>query len=231
MRKMIALLFLLTGSAQAAALVGTNDIKNGSVTNAKLANMNNSTIKCNVSGSAAAPSDCTGQQVGTVVGALIGTNNLADLNSAATARTNLGLGTMATQASTGFLATALTTNSVWQGVAGTATQVGLGAAVPACSALSGTVVDWATSFCYTKTLSANTTLTFVNPVSGKNIQLRITNTGANYTLTLPNTAGAGTSVLWPGSTIPVLTTGQHSDIFTIFFDGTNYYGATPTQNY
>lgn len=59
-----------------------------------LANMANSTIKCNVSGGSAAPADCTGQQVGTIVGAMLGTNNLSEVSSAATSRTNLGFATI-----------------------------------------------------------------------------------------------------------------------------------------
>lgn len=102
---------------------------------------------------------------------------------------------------------------------------------PVCAAVSASQIDWSQGNCFTKTLAANTVLTFLNAQPGQTILARITNTSSNFTLTFPNTRGAGTSVLWPGSTVPILSVGQHSDLFTIFFDGTNYYGATPTQNY
>jgi uncharacterized membrane protein YdcZ (DUF606 family) len=79
--------------------------------------------------------------------------------------------------------------------------------VVACSAISGTSVDWSLGNCFTKTLSANTVLTFANKTPGQTIVLRIQNTAANYTLTFPNTNTAGNSVMWAASTIPTLTTG------------------------
>tara|TARA_R100001460_G_scaffold29593_3_gene58822 strand:+ start:1561 stop:2004 length:444 start_codon:yes stop_codon:yes gene_type:complete len=58
----------------------------------------------------------------------------------------------------------------------------LGAEFTTAAALSGTAVDWATAAVFTKTLSANTTLTFSNASTGMVIDLVIT---GNYTLTLP----------------------------------------------
>ncbi len=302
--------------------VGTGDIKNGSVTNAKLATMTNSTIKCNISGGSASPTDCTGGQIGTVVGALIGTNNLSDVPSPAAARANLGITTIPTLANSsvvftdpsgkltsgyftggaslsgstvtlgnpgasqkgGVISDPCITHNFATGVqttgdqtcaqpaftdltgAATAAQmlalangsvyVGNGSnqpsamaqapagavitsngsawngsviAAPACVAISASNVDWSQGNCFTKSLSANTTLTFSNRVAGQTILLRITNP-AVYTLTFPNTNTPGASVLWPGSTIPAQSTGNHSDIFTVFFDGTNMFG-NPTQNF
>ena len=58
----------------------------------------------------------------------------------------------------------------------------LGAEFTTAAALSGTAVDWATAAVFTKTLSANTTLTFSNASTGMVIDLVIT---GNHTLTLP----------------------------------------------
>lgn len=113
---------------------------------------------------------------------------------------------------------------------GANTWVGSTVAVTPCSAISASSVDWSLGNCFTKTLSANTTLTFANKTPGQNVVLRITNTNSNYTLTFPNTSAPGASVLWSGSTIPVMSTGQHTDIFTVFFDGVNYYGNS-VQNF
>jgi len=58
----------------------------------------------------------------------------------------------------------------------------LGAEFTTAAALSGTSVDWATATTFTKTISANTTLTFANVSTGMQINLVIS---GNYTLTLP----------------------------------------------
>ena len=50
------------------------------------------------------------------------------------------------------------------------------------AAISASDVDWATAAVHTKTLSANTTLTFSNVSTGMVVDLVIT---GNYTLTLP----------------------------------------------
>jgi hypothetical protein len=49
----------LTGDVTASAGSNSTTIANGVVTNAKLANMPNGTVKCNTSGTGAPPSDCT----------------------------------------------------------------------------------------------------------------------------------------------------------------------------
>lgn len=58
----------------------------------------------------------------------------------------------------------------------------MGAEFTTSAALSGTEVDWATAAVFTKTIAANTTLTFSNVSTGMVIDLVIT---GNYTLTLP----------------------------------------------
>lgn len=62
------------------------------------------------------------------------------------------------------------------------TYAKLGAEFTTAAALSGTSVDWATAQTFTKTLSADTTLTFANVSTGMQINLVIS---GNYTLTLP----------------------------------------------
>lgn len=62
------------------------------------------------------------------------------------------------------------------------TYAKLGVEFTEAAALSGTSVDWATATTFTKTLSANTTLTFANVSTGMQINLVIS---GNYTLTLP----------------------------------------------
>ena len=59
----------------------------------------------------------------------------------------------------------------------------LGAEFTTAAALSGTSVDWATATTFTKTLGADTTLTFANVSTGMQINLVIS---GNYTLTLPS---------------------------------------------
>ena len=62
------------------------------------------------------------------------------------------------------------------------TYAKLGAEFTSAAALSGTEVDWSAAAVHTKTLSANTTLTFSNASTGMVIDLVI---DGNYTLTLP----------------------------------------------
>jgi len=62
------------------------------------------------------------------------------------------------------------------------TYTKLGAEFTTAAALSGTAVDWATATTFTKTLSADTTLTFANVSTGMQINLVIS---GNYALTLP----------------------------------------------
>ena len=63
------------------------------------------------------------------------------------------------------------------------TYAKLGAEFTTAAALSGTAVDWATATTFTKTLGADTTLTFSNVSTGMQINLVIS---GNYTLTLPS---------------------------------------------
>ena len=62
------------------------------------------------------------------------------------------------------------------------TYAKLGAEFTTAAALSGTEVDWATATTFTKTLGADTTLTFANVSTGMQVNLVIS---GDYTLTLP----------------------------------------------
>ena len=99
--------------------------------------------------------------------------------------------------------------------------------IPITSPISATNIDWSlikvATGLYTKTLSANTTFTFSNLTAGQAINVRLTNTASNYTVTWP-------TVKWPGGTAPVMTTGAKSDIYSFFYDGTDIYGSY-VQNY
>jgi hypothetical protein len=74
----------------------------GAITNTKLANMAESTIKGRVSSGAGVPEDLSAAQVRTVLGITAAGAALIDDATAADQRTTLGLGTAATQASTAF---------------------------------------------------------------------------------------------------------------------------------
>jgi hypothetical protein len=89
---------------------------------------------------------------------------------------------------------------------------------------SGTVnLDWSTRSAFTTTQSNNITFTFSNATAGQMIIIRVTS-GGNFTVAWP------AAVLWTSGSEPVMTTTSgRIDIFSIFYDGTNYCGAY-TQN-
>lgn len=100
---------------------------------------------------------------------------------------------------------------------------------PATSAISASDINWATlkntDGLYTKTLAANTTLTFSNVTAGQTIVIALTNTASNYTVTWPAAAK------WSGGTAPTQTVGAKADVYTCkAYDSTNAY-CTYVQNY
>lgn len=81
---------------------------------------------------------------------------------------------------------------------------GFNTAVVAVSALD---IDWALGNDFTKTLGANSTFTFSNLTEGQTINVTLTNTASNYTVTWP-------TVSWSGGVAPVQTVGAKSDVYT-----------------
>lgn len=175
-------------------------------------------------------------------GYLASANNLSDVASASTARTNLGLaiGTNV-QAWDADLDTWATKTAPSGTVVGTSdTQTLTNKTISAGTFTDGYTEETATantSTAYTidlangtvqiLTLTGNCTFTFPTAVAGKSfmIMLRQDATGSR-TVTWP------ASVKWPASTAPTITaTASKQDIFSFVSDGTNWFGATGGQNY
>jgi hypothetical protein len=82
-------------------------------------------------------------------------------------------------------------------------------------------VDWSSGNEHKAVLSTASTISFANPVTGGRyvLLLQQDSTGSR-TMTWP------AAVLWPnGGGAPTLsTTGSKTDLFTFFYDGTNYFG-------
>ena len=87
---------------------------------------------------------------------------------------------------------------------------------------SGTAVtiDWTLGNKSKVTLTDNATLTFTAPPGPTNLVLRVVQDAFGLkTVIWPGT------VLWPAGVDPTLSTGAGDiDVFTFYFDGTNYYG-------
>lgn len=91
------------------------------------------------------------------------------------------------------------------------------------SAIGASAIDWAVATTFTKTLGANTTFTFSNLADGKTINVALTNTASNYTVTWP-------TVKWSGGTAPTQTVGAKTDIYTFIRIGGVVYGSA-VQNF
>lgn len=235
MKAIILALLLLSANARAAALVGTSDIKNGSVTNAKLAVMNNSTVKCNVSGGSASPADCTSDQATALVNVFVGDTGSGGAKGLvpAPAAGDAGLAKFAFAGGTWSIPQIPINPTQTYGAVIYSNGATWGAstvAIPACVAIAASNIDWSLGNCFTKTLSGNTVFTMTKRGAGQTIMVRITNP-STYTVTWPNTATLGNSVLWVSSTIPTQSTTNKTDIWTVFFDGAQMFGAQPTQGY
>ena len=137
-------------------------------------------------------------------------NNLSDLNSASTARTNLGLGTAATMTGpsgtiVGTSDTQTLTNKTITLVAGFETRV----AIPASD------INLNNGNYFTRTISGTTTLTVSNvPAAG---------TAASFILDLTNGGSATinwwTGVKWAGGTAPTLTSAGRDVLGFFTHDG------------
>ncbi len=91
---------------------------------------------------------------------------------------------------------------------------------------AATTIDFSSGDIVTLTLNASTTLTLSNPITGLFYFIKaIQDATGSRTITWPGT------VKWSGGTAPTLTTtAAKTDIITLWWDGTNYFG-TSTLNF
>lgn len=156
-------------------------------------------------------------------------NNLSDLASASTARTNLGLGTAATMAGpTGTIvgtsdSQTLTSKTI---EAGTFTN-GYTEEVGTANTSTAYTIDLANGSIQNLTLTGTCTYTFPTATAGKSFLLIQKQDGTgSRTVTWP------AAVKWPSSTAPTLTaTASKADVFAFTADGTYWYGRTIGQLY
>jgi len=79
-------------------------------------------------------------------------------------------------------------------------------------------IDWGKSNKQTIAMTADCVFTFTAPGNKGNVLLKVT-TANSKVITFPGT------VKWPGGTKPTASTGAADiDIYTFYFDGTNFYG-------
>lgn len=90
-------------------------------------------------------------------------------------------------------------------------------------AIPSTQIDWSIAKIYSKTLAANTTFTFLNAADGLEIEILLTNTASNYTVTWP------AAVKWVGGSAPTQTVGAKTDVYRLRQVGSAIY-ATVSQN-
>lgn len=91
---------------------------------------------------------------------------------------------------------------------------------------AATTIDFSSGDIVTLTLNASTTLTLTNPITGLFYFIKaVQDATGSRTITWPGT------VKWSGGTAPTLTTtASKTDIITLWWDGTNYFG-TSTLNF
>jgi hypothetical protein len=81
-------------------------------------------------------------------------------------------------------------------------------------------VDWGLNNKSKVTLTGAATLTFTAPAGPTNLVLKLV-----QDVTGSRTVAWPAAVLWPAGVTPTLSTGANDiDIFTFYYDGTNYYG-------
>jgi len=202
---------------------GAIDLASAEVTGT-LPNANTTATSANTA-SAIVARDASGNfSAGTVTASLSG--NASTATALAANPTDCGAGTKATaiDASGNLTCSAV---SLTADVSGVLPAANLPA--PTTSAIGASDIDWSTlknvDGLYTKTLSANTTLTFSNVTAGQTIVIAITNTASNYTLAWPAAAK------WSGGTTPTQTIGAKTDVYTCkAYDSTNAY-CSAVQNF
>ncbi len=156
-------------------------------------------------------------------------NNLSDLTSVSTARTNLGLGTAATM--TGPSGTIVGTTDT-QTLTNKTISAGVfndGYTEETVTANTGTAytIDLANGTVQILTLTGNCTFTFPTATAGRSFIMILKQDGTgSRTVTWP------AAVKWPGSTAPTITsTASRSDKYIFTADGTNWIGSNAGQNY
>jgi hypothetical protein len=158
-------------------------------------------------------------------GYLAAANNLSDLASASTARTNLSLGNVDnTSDATKNAATVTLTNKTIE--AGTFTNGYTEETVTANTSTAYTV-DLANGSVQILTLTGNCTFTFPTATAGKGFTMLLKQDGTgSRTVTWPS------SVKWPASTAPTITsTASKGDKFVFVGDGTYWWASSAGQNY
>ena len=96
------------------------------------------------------------------------------------------------------------------------------------SIIADSTIDCSLSCNFEKTLVANTNFTFKNFISGQTLNIVLTNTESNYTVSWKNPTGL--TIKWSGGIVPVQTTGAKSDVYTFIRVGSIIYG-TVIQNF
>lgn len=159
--------------------------------------------------------------------ALLAANNLSDLTNAATARSNLGLGSMATQATTNWLpknAPAFTGGL--SGTGGIDYTGSTKANVLAAPAGATRDLDVGASDFHTLNLTASANVTFSNATAARALVILVELTiSSNAVPTWP----AG--VTWNGGTVPTFTNGTHLLGFVSFNGGATWRGVVGGRNF
>jgi hypothetical protein len=90
--------------------------------------------------------------------------------------------------------------------------------------IADSTVNWSAGNSFKKTLSANQRFLFANLADGQMVNVAITNTASNYTVTWVD------AVTWKDGITPTQTTGAKTDIYTFWRIGSTTYGSA-SQNY